>query len=389
MLMLLLFVVAFVPVVYVWRYRKDPVVSRILDSIEQPETLCPPRASNSPPRAPRPIRGQDVTWNFRGTILDRLDEYFICIRRLRRHDRSAYDLYSRIGFTVSERWVNPHHPDNQIISCPRVAFGGVLGAHDGTYDKELIPTSFIYFSKIKRPAYVERCDGADVYQVRVLYDDRRGRESNWRTDLTALGGYHVALWPDGRLSLLKEARTLWANVEVRRGRRKERISLPHRQLAYPNWLFQGEDRSPNDFACGIFSLAMQTYVRATSRVVVRAQRQSCVAAFGIPLDRAKAFFRDRDATAIARDGRRKRIFHAVVAHDRVRSTNDVSHVRAHYRGIRSFDWNGYAIRIVLPELSSLLRYDGTGVEVASDKPIPKGLMSEGRAGEKIAAALVH
>lgn len=57
------------------------------------------------------------------------------------------------------------------------------------------------------------------------------------------------------------------------------------------------------------------------------------------------FFRDRDRTAIARDGKRKRIVHHVQEH--VRSNGQT--VKAHLRGIRQFRWHDYNVAVTVPE----------------------------------------
>ena len=54
------------------------------------------------PRVRRPRAQHDFIWNFRHGLLERLDEYFVCVaRRLRQHDPGAYELFRRVGFTVS------------------------------------------------------------------------------------------------------------------------------------------------------------------------------------------------------------------------------------------------------------------------------------------------
>jgi hypothetical protein len=59
----------------------------------------------------------------------------------------------------------------------------------------------------------------------------------------------------------------------------------------------------------------------------------------------KFFFKDRDKTAIAADGKRKRIVHYVG--EFIRSNGQ--HVKEHLRGIRQFHWRGYDIAIMVPK----------------------------------------
>lgn len=59
----------------------------------------------------------------------------------------------------------------------------------------------------------------------------------------------------------------------------------------------------------------------------------------------KFFFKDRDKTAIASDGKRKRIVHFVREHRR----SNGQMVKEHLRGIRRFIWHGYEISIIIPQ----------------------------------------
>lgn len=63
----------------------------------------------------------------------------------------------------------------------------------------------------------------------------------------------------------------------------------------------------------------------------------------ITVEEAKELFSDR-TTALAKDGRRKRIIHWVRAHRRHTGSN----VRTHYRGERDFSMHGKSVQILLP-----------------------------------------
>jgi hypothetical protein len=304
-------------------------------------------------------------------ILDRLEEYFHCMKRLRRHDRNAYRTFSRLGFTVlPDRFA----PRMATVTGARPTMGGYLfpkGAlgpehhpncrhHVSSEEMERsVYPSFVYFRKIQHPYGVQYWRG-DVYELTQLYDDRVRVGATWVARTTAaVGVCHFGLGDDGTVTLLRERRS--ESVWVPGGRRGRMIEGSRTVWRTPRWIEErvqpcvhcpvseeGPQRDPVQEACETLTQALATHTEALSRIVVRVKHDGCVAAFGIELLRAPRFFRDREATALARDGRRKRIFHFVRRHARQVAADRQTFVREHYRGIRTFDWNGYGIHIVLP-----------------------------------------
>src|SRR4249920_1100375 len=60
----------------------------------EPELASLPVVSESSP----PHERATPVWHLKTTILDRLTEYFVCIRQLRRSDPDAYGYFARVGF---------------------------------------------------------------------------------------------------------------------------------------------------------------------------------------------------------------------------------------------------------------------------------------------------
>jgi len=299
------------------------------------------------------------TWHLRTTILDRLGEYFVCMRRLQRKDPASYQLFSRIGFAVpADRYRNPDHPQTRedLRAIERRSFGGILtGGLAEEHPGRAYP-AFAYFQKLAHASSVQAVADGDIYRFTCLWDDR-DPTIRWAATSSAIATCHVRLCADGTVELLKELRTTHATIVHRTGRhgrgRRERLDLSTRQWCYPAWIDDLSDERGwgADLVRMLFGLSMLTYDAATSRVVIRAEHGDVAAAFGIALTRAPYFFADRDLT----DGRKKRIFHAVRAHQRTLATLRTTEVRAHYRGVRDFEWNGHHIHIVLPEQTDVLR----------------------------------
>jgi len=313
-----------------------------------------------------PLR-DGLNWCFRYQILDRLDEYFICIKRLRKHDPDAYDLYSRVGFSVPpDGWINGLAPEatEHLRTAPRLSFGGVsmTRSRKAAAGVDFLP-SFVYFTKMTCPKGVEPFDGGDVYCVSALYDDRQ-QSKHWKAKLSAPVSCHVGLAKDGTVTLLREAIRTRSSVMV--GRRKgTRTKLTFHPLhwAYPSWLYDFErpDRTLHEFARLLFGMAFLTYQATRRKILVQVRHKGDVATFGIDLWRAKRFFADRDAT-LATDGRRKRIFHSVVEHSRELMTGHSVRVKAHFRGARDFHWQSYGVHIVFPTVKVNPEFAGTYYE---------------------------
>jgi hypothetical protein len=163
--------------------------------------------------------------------------------------------------------------------------------------------------------------------------------------------------------------------------------LRQREWRLPQWVLEVADlkkKTPDEWAGGLLRMALATYVEATERIIIRVKKQTDVAAFGIELKRASYFFRDREARALAADGKRKRIFHSVIRHSRRISETHWTDVRAHFRGLRDFDWNGYAVHIVFPD-PGLHRFSGAAHEYASATDVPPGMVDEGQFADQFGA----
>lgn len=123
-----------------------------------------------------------------------------------------------------------------------------------------------------------------------------------------------------------------------------------------------------------FKLLYSLIMRRETGTNIVARKNGIKVTFLVAENSWKRFFRNR-IDAIASDGKRKRIFHAVVAHERVCHNGKITPVRTHYRGTRNFDWNGYNIKIVMPGRHGMAQSDfnipGEYIEQVNDTP-PSG-----------------
>ncbi len=301
-------------------------------------TPSPPKAppvAPSPPKAPRPkvdIDGIERNGSFylRGAILDELDRYMTYIRRMKRADPEAYALYSKVGAHIT--------PSQTLMSLDlncwwkdksnRPSFGAISMCKEEE-GKALVNVRFAYFQKLEKAGVdVQKSDG-DVYRVTCYLDDKVILKKRKH-------GVPVSFYIDidlhGNVRLLKTFGPVVHPIG--------KSDFVRMEWCYPKYPRGGSKR-----AAEIFSLfADAFYLSNLSGFQVRASKNGDTAVFAIAENRATYFFRDRDDTQ-----GKKKIFHAVRAHKRDVDGKTVN-VRTHYRGLRSFNWQGYDITISVPGL---------------------------------------
>jgi hypothetical protein len=259
---------------FIWaRWQRGPADPFVLAPEAAPEP--PPGATLLGAAAPRRGRGrhdsEDLVWHFRGAILDRLDEYFVCFKRLHAFDRSASAVFAKLGFTITaDRFINPEHPSQRQIGHERPTWGGILFPRGGMGDdSDRVVPSFVYFQKLRRLPHVQAWRG-DIYELVGIFDDRSGTAERYTTrGVGGVGRCYLGV-PEGHATLLKEE-------------------------------IGGAE-------------------------------------------------------------------HSVVPHTRHLSEVKTTDVRAHYRGLRTFEWNGYQVHIVWPKHTFVQAFDQPGVDEETIPP---------------------
>lgn len=349
-------------------------------TITTPTHEAPPNLEQRKPtkgEKPEPRWARQAQWVFRRDILDRLDDYCACMRRMRTKNADDYDLFSRVGFALSN---DAYIIDRKLSSSERPMFGGLMlmqsdhiaaavevarGAKrkaDDEEDRRIVP-AFIYFLRMERPVRVVTQPDTVTYRVCVVWDER---ERRWKgRPLWAIGEYHVAVSNDGAVHLLRQA---YYEAQTVGRRPRSRATFYSLRWQAPSWLKEfSKEGDAERMAQEFFVMAMETQREAFKGMVIRAQApDGTKAAFGIDLKRAPYFFSDRDVTAqTSINGRRRPIFHFVREHSR-KTRKGAQIVKAHYRGLRAFLWNGYSVGIAWPDANELLLGDGPGAYEDAD-----------------------
>jgi hypothetical protein len=348
---------------------------------------------------------------FKRNILDKLDDYFESIRKLRRWDPDSYAVYSRVGAQIVSPKMGSYHRvddlDPKWRAGHRLGFGAVALLDDGLGedgDEDRVPWKFGLIQKLDLPpANVEPVLSGTIYSVTSFSTTEGDRKAFSPDYMEWVNRFHVCVSTDGRSVRLLKERTSTRTVRPKHGRP---FSVPCRLWGFPSGLAfvarenarknaKGGRRfeSAQEIAEFMFVWLVQSYEQASADIRVRVSDGSNVAAFCVDMVRTPYFFRDRDVS-INVNGTRKKIFHVVRVHER-RLRNGVStFVRSHFRGERSFRWNGYQVLITMPGLHhrDLLDFDVGSYDQDAMKELgisDRGMIGMGAAGKAMDQAITR
>lgn len=326
-------------------------------------------------------RNPDIFF-FRGQILDELDDYFLCIRRMKRVDPDAYEMFSRIGANVVCDGSRAYK-DELTASWrrgDRPGFGALALGVGLAPDKKALYAKFAYFSKHARKlAHVEASNGT-VYEMTAYWDDVKNKHLK-KSGFT--GTYHFDVDGDAKVRLLKELTPKSYRIyRKRRQKNDQHFSLRRLEWSLP--------RPPNKdmTLVEIFCMLAGFYEQSSSGARVAVSKDDLEAAFYIDIKRTPYFFSDREME-LNDKGSRKRIFHIVRAHKRVLAGGQEKYVKFHFRGVRDFVWKGYQVHITMPGLhhNNLVEIEAPTAYFEPEEKIPKGLLSTMEAGKRIRGVL--
>ena len=343
-------------------------------------------------------------FNFRDSILDQLDRYWVYLARMKKHDPDAYGFYKQLGATLIPyaasgsrnrleplRKMTPQELTEyrKEIALPswfkqqRPAFGCIaVGSNplaeqhemEGSSGKKLLLDSKVHVTSSNTenpPPELQPMAGGDIYQMTVWWDRPQDKSAKRKWGTPQQFGVFVSR--DGEtIQILRVLKTEMVRVGRKGNNRKYELIPQHA------WHFPHEySEWAQDYGLDVQTLlahAFTTTVRrfeysnfAMARVTVMKDDMSAV--FGVDPRRLSYFFQDRDIELTV-NGVRRRIFHFVAPHVR----NDGRAVRAHFRGAREFDWAGYRVLITVPGLhhASMAEFDVGMIDGYWSEDMPKG-----------------
>ena len=330
-------------------------------------------------------------YNFRDTILEQLERYFIYLRRMKANDPQSYGLYKELGATIlpysavsvrgearegnydDKPWPKEIPPLPPFFNKHRPAFGCyVYGANPASEKEELdeskkgkfkkenmwlcIP-KFMYFTKYKEPPpEMQPMSGGDIYLMTIWWDRPHDPDSKIAK---RKGGvpeeYGVFISTDGKeICILRMIETKMVPV-LAKGKNRY-FNIPQRAWRIPHRYDEWAERKGLDaqtFLATLFVNAARTFERSNySMIRVEAKKEDMTAVFSVNVRRMAYFFRDRDYV-LSPSGTRKAVFHMVRAHKR-RTKHGTSAIRFHFRGEHEFTWAGYQVSVTVPGRDHLM-----------------------------------
>lgn len=362
-------------------------------------------------------------YNFRDTILDQLDRYFIYLRRMKKNDPGSYALYKQVG-AILLPYIDIHpdlatnKPDRKRhkphTTMPKLSawfkknrpgFGCfVYGANPvaekfelGESEKEKLKKTgkwitvpkFMYFNKYsKPPPEVQPMSGGDVYCMSVWWD--RPHDPSYKRKAGGQTEYAVFISADGEeIQILRMCKTKYIDVLAKKHKKDNfYFKIPQRCWQIPKTFKDWADDFHEDVQihlADIFVEAMHRYEQSQySMIRIAAKKDDMTAVFSVNVKRMAYFFKDRDYV-LTENGTRKPVFHMVRAHERETVTGKHA-VKFHFRGEREFTWAGYQISITVPgrDHFMLSEFDiGTVDEYWIDKKEMKDYMMPDQVGKMI------
>jgi hypothetical protein len=327
-------------------------------------------------------------FNFRDSILEQLERYWVYIERMRKHDPESYGFYKKLGaaivpyamtqaclklrphkdFTPEELekyrsdiklppWFKQHRPGFGcvVVGADPLTEKKELEERFDNPDKRLCLPKFAYFVKYdKPPPEIQPMADGDTYKLTIWWDKpqdptMKGQFRKWG----APEDIAIFINREGtKIQALRCCKTEMVRVGKRGNNRRYEL-IPSRNWRIPEiyvkWA-KSFGLDPQTHLCHIFAMVVNEFEHtnlAMARVAV--SKGDLTAAFGLDPKRCAYFFQDRDIE-LTIDGRKKRVFHFVAPHRRA----DGTLVKAHFRGAREFEWAGYRVLITVPGLHHLV-----------------------------------
>lgn len=327
-----------------------------LPIVESPAPSPTPTPLRTAP-APEPTEQLVGHHSLRVDLLDRLDDYFVYIKRLKLADAEGYALYSRIGAHIpspDQRFSMVNIEPAFLRAMP--TFGAIATMDRDAAGSHLIGSKFLYFRKYRPgmgPWDVQAAPaGTSLYVVTVYFDDafdkkikRYGTGLGWE--------YCVAVSPQGQVQVLRQ---LLSQTQMIRHRRRGSDPGGASRVHHTRWGLHPvlidwaaeHSLKPAELLHQHFCAVANSWLGAASATVrIAASKAEATAVFGVDPLRLPKFFDDRTEVRTP-SGRRAPMFHIVRPHARTLKSGKRIGVKAYFSGINHFEWNGYDIQITVP-----------------------------------------
>lgn len=366
---------------------------------EQPPQSRAVRRANgvSPKRKNKRSPGRRKVEN----LSDLLDNISLTFKHLRAPDMKNSWLprddrigLRRLGIYVPHPYLMPFN-DDQPIPCdvskgfPTMMFLSFPGG-DSTDEymikRKFVPARMMFALKIdKLPSVVSRKPGVP-YKFGFAMGDFKQLDC---LDLAWIYGFLSIEEGTGRVHICDELTEQKVAIEAKSPTSRKRAGKETITYSVNKWgpprLWDLAVRSEEKWRineCNFFSAMFNWWNSRKDRWSVAVSDGSDRVTFSIDQANTSSWFADRDKSV-----NKKKIIHFVNQHDRLVRGKTVS-VKAHVRGIREFDWNGYHCLVTAPKFTNFdlitSAFDVTPTTVDEDAEEQKTWMNTSELGSVLA-----
>jgi hypothetical protein len=330
-----------------------------------------------------------VFWNLED-LLNRKDEYFRYLAKLRRKCPEAYKTYSKLGGQIMPakmQIATELGPEWRSPDFKRPAFGMTSFFRDKDDDEasakvgeNVIHPKLEFFTKSKDLSRVQPIGGrGDIYEVTMFYAMKKDDK------FSGFLSFHVHVDENAKVTPLKHweetFRTVVPKKKAGKFRQGKSFKIVCHGWKYPSaleFVYGCYKRKPDEnfktdtieeFAAALFHAVASGYQYSGGGVRVNLYQNGLSGVVNVETTRTPYFFKNRNRV-ITKNGKTARIFHAVMPHERDLKDGRTTFVHYHFRGLRRFHWKGAEVLITVPgkHHDEIREFDVPAADISKFKP---------------------
>ena len=262
-------------------------------------------------------------------------------------------------------------PDNEWVQCPRILdtdglpaimfMANPMGRHtkaeDQNDDTQSIPYAFYAVKLNVLPHHCQPMKGA-YYEVGFIHEWDKGRRE-WVSGFVAI---------DKDTGWVKFPKVRYSKVAIiNRHRNHHALVWDDQTLVMASGNNDTSIEEKRTGCANAVGIMFNLWAARKDYWKVSVRKDKRRATFLIHKEQTKHFFKDRGVTTTTKTGQKKRIIHYVSPHLRLVGGKK-SHIEGHVRGLRTFEWQGYACAVTAPDHHKFSTDEFTAPSHSMDDP---------------------
>ncbi len=327
-----------------------------------------------------------------GDLLGQMDQAFKAMKVLKKANAGTYKIFSKMACHVFSNDMEALSGNAYNIKTSDIpSYGCIFTPKESPFtddksgreiiDEDKVYPTFVFFQRMKNPINVQPSNHV-ILEVGVMLELSNGPLASC---------FYVSVSPNGSIKPLRQLTQKKIDISPKRSRKGNRsFSVVRGQWEYSDILHgfcAGREMSFEEFVNDYVWLCINGSLSVDNGVNIRVGKGKDRITFAIDMLRSPYFFKDRDK-AVNQNGKTKKIFHIVAAHERLLPDGNKKFVKSHFRGIRKFMWNGYNVNIILngKHAKSINSWTGDAQETINEI-IPKGSITSYELAGKVGKTL--